>query len=64
MKKTVEFEIHKGGRVVVKPKGFSGPACQAATKDIERELGTVVEQEKTPEFFARSETTQSAQQGA
>ena len=46
---TVPFDHSKG--VTVETEGFSGPACQAATKAIEEALGTTSHDETTEEFM-------------
>jgi hypothetical protein len=51
--KTIKINVpldHSKG-VTVETEGFSGPACQAATKAIEEALGTTSHDETTEEFM-------------
>lgn len=42
----------------IRPSGWSGPACKAATADIEKDLGVEVDVKKEPEFYAQRKTQQ------
>lgn len=55
----LEFVIYPDGRVVEKVTGITGSNCAAVTAAIEAELGVVLSQQKTSEFFA-SEVNQVA----
>ena len=44
--------VKRDGTVVVQPTGYSGPACKAATKAIEAALGDVVDEQRSPEWYA------------
>jgi hypothetical protein len=48
---TLEFIIHPDGRVQEKVTGIVGQSCTVVTATIESELGNVVSQTKTAEFF-------------
>jgi hypothetical protein len=56
---TLEFVIYPDGRVIEKVTGIEGASCADVTAAIEAELGVVLSQEKTSEFFAQiqSDTT-------
>ena len=57
---TLEFIIYPDGRVQEKVTGIIGASCAEVTKAIETELGIVLTQETTSEYFAQthpSETT-------
>lgn len=50
---TLEFIIHPDGRVEEKVTGIQGFSCAEVTKKIEEQLGCVLSQEKTSEYFAQ-----------
>lgn len=56
---TLEFIIYPDGRVHEKVTGITGSSCAEVTAAIEAQLGRVVAQEPTSEYF-----TQSLQQSA
>ncbi len=49
---TLEFTIYPDGRVKEKVTGIVGASCQEVTAAIEAQLGQVVSQEKTADYFA------------
>jgi Protein of unknown function (DUF2997) len=49
---TLEFIIHPDGRVQEKVTGVVGQSCTIVTAAIESELGDVVSQTQTAEYFA------------
>jgi hypothetical protein len=51
---TLEFIIHPDGRVQEKVTGVVGQSCTVVTAAIESELGHVVSQEQTAEYFAQT----------
>jgi Protein of unknown function (DUF2997) len=53
---TLEFMIYPDGRVVEKVTGISGASCAEVTAAIEAQLGRVLTQEQTAEFFAARST--------
>jgi hypothetical protein len=58
---TLEFIIHPDGRVQEKVTGVVGQSCTVVTAAIESELGHVVSQEQTADYFTQSlELTASA----
>ena len=61
MKQRIESLVH-GGNVTIEAIGYSGPACESATREIEQALGVEVERTKKPEFYQR--TTKAATQNA
>jgi len=66
---TLEFVIHADGRVEEKVTGILGTQCAAVTAEIEAQLGRVVHQESTADYFAQEaqvnpETTLHAQSSA
>ena len=50
---TLEFVIYPDGRVMEKVTGIVGTSCAEVTAAIEAQLGLVLKQEKTSEFFAK-----------
>lgn len=56
---TLEFIIYPDGRVKEKVTGIVGTSCQEVTAAIEAQLGRVVSQEQTSEYYAQ-EVSQSA----
>lgn len=51
---TLEFIIYPDGRVQEKVTGIVGTSCEEVTAAIEAQLGRVVTQEKTSEYFAQT----------
>lgn len=49
---TLEFVIYPDGRVQETVTGIIGASCAEVTAAIESQLGTVIDQEQTSEFFA------------
>lgn len=56
---TLEFIIYPDGRVQEKVTGIVGSSCAEVTAAIEAQLGQVVSQELTSEYFAQP-TSQTA----
>jgi hypothetical protein len=56
---TLEFVIYPDGRVQEKVTGIVGKSCAEVTAQIEAQLGRVVTQEQTSEYY-----TQALQQTA
>lgn len=52
---TLEFVIRPNGRVEERVIGVSGEACTELTADIEAQLGCVVSQQQTSEFYQNSD---------
>ncbi|MGK7902821.1 MAG: DUF2997 domain-containing protein [Hormoscilla sp.] len=50
---TLEFVIYPDGRVLEKVTGIVGTSCAEVTAAIEAQLGKVLKQEQTSEFFAQ-----------
>jgi PIN domain nuclease of toxin-antitoxin system len=51
---TLEFVIFPDGRIQEKVTGISGASCAEVTAAIEAQLGRVVHQEQTAEYFAQA----------
>ena len=51
---TLEFIIYPDGRVQEKVTGIVGMSCAQVTAAIEAQLGIVLQQESTSEYFAQT----------
>jgi hypothetical protein len=51
---TLEFIIYPDGRVQEKVTGIVGASCEEVTAAIEAQLGRVITQERTSEYFAQT----------
>ncbi|GAB4530804.1 MAG: DUF2997 domain-containing protein [Pleurocapsa sp.] len=51
---TLEFIIYPDGRVKETVTGIVGASCQEVTAAIEAQLGVVVSQETTSDYYAQS----------
>ncbi len=56
---TLEFIIYPDGRVQEKVTGIVGASCESVTAAIEAQLGLVICQEPTSEFFAQKQVQES-----
>jgi hypothetical protein len=56
---TLEFIIYPDGRVKETVTGIVGSSCQEVTAAIEKQLGIVISQQQTAEYY-KQEVTQSA----
>lgn len=52
---TLEFVIYPDGRVQEKVTGIIGTSCAEVTAAIEAQLGRVISQEQTSEYFAQTQ---------
>ncbi len=50
-KHEITFTIDDDGSVQFEVHGVKGPQCLEITKEIEKELGEVIEQKKTSEYY-------------
>lgn len=57
MMETLEFIIYPDGRVQEKVTGIVGASCAEVTAAIEAQLGEVVSQKPTSEYFAQPVTS-------
>jgi Holliday junction resolvasome RuvABC endonuclease subunit len=51
---TLEFIIYPDGRVKETVTGIVGSSCQEVTAAIEKQLGVVVDQKQTADYYARN----------
>ena len=54
--RTLRFKIHQDGKVEETVEGFSGNACNSATKSIEDALGEVKVKNLTTEAFISNQS--------
>jgi len=59
---TLEFVIYPDGRVKETVTGIVGRSCQEVTAAIEAELGVVLSQQATAEFFAQTNSVEQSLQ--
>jgi Protein of unknown function (DUF2997) len=55
MMETLEFVIYPDGRVQEKVTGIVGSSCAEVTAAIEAQLGLVLQQQPTSEYFAQQQ---------
>jgi hypothetical protein len=55
MMETLEFVIYPDGRVQETVTGIMGASCSEVTAAIEAQLGLVLQQQPTSEFFAQQQ---------
>ena len=54
--RTLRFKIHQDGKVEETVEGFTGNACNSATKNLENALGEVKVKNKTTEAFISNQS--------
>ena len=54
----IDIVITQQGEVHLEVKGVKGTKCMDLTKDIEEELGIVIEQEKKSEYYQQENQTE------
>jgi signal recognition particle receptor subunit beta len=52
---TLEFIIYPDGRVKETVTGIVGSSCQEVTAAIEQQLGVVVDQKQTSDYYAQNQ---------
>ena len=52
---TLEFIIYPDGRVKETVTGIVGSSCQEVTAAIEQQLGVVIDQKQTADYYARQQ---------
>ena len=60
--KTIEIVVSPAGQVRVQTHGFTGSSCRGASQSLEQLLGTVTEEQLTPEYFISTAAQQHQQQ--
>lgn len=62
MSKTIQIIVDPKGGTKIETSGFTGSACQDATRALEQALGAVTGEQLTAEFYAASNDEQVAEQ--
>ena len=57
---TLEFIIYPDGRVKETVTGIVGSSCQEVTAAIEKQLGVVIDQKQTSDYYAREAQSTNA----
>lgn len=52
---TLEFIIYPDGRVKETVTGITGSSCQEVTAAIEEQLGVVIDQKQTSDYYAQNQ---------
>jgi hypothetical protein len=52
---TILIDIGPQGELTITVHGHPGPGCHALTRELERELGTTVHDERTREYYVRQQ---------
>jgi len=60
--KKITVVVGPTGETTVTTTGFQGKGCQDATKQLERAMGLVKSDKKTPEFYNQAGTSAQANQ--
>jgi len=60
MMETLEFVIYPDGRVQEKVTGIVGASCAEVTAAIEEQLGLVLRQQTTSDYFSQGQKSLSA----
>jgi len=58
--KQIKVVISPEGDITITPEGFKGEACKSATANLERALGSKVNDTDTAELYEREEQRQDA----
>ena len=56
---TLEFIIYPDGRVKETVTGIVGSSCQEVTAAIEQQLGVVIDQKQTSDYYAQNQAQSS-----
>lgn len=64
MNQIIEVTVSPSGETKIETRGFQGPGCQTATKDLESALGAKVSESLTGEFYEQASTNLSIEEGA
>jgi len=55
MSKTIQITVSPKGETKIETSGFSGSSCQDATRELEKALGVVADEQLTGEFYAETQ---------
>ncbi|HWA97695.1 MAG TPA: DUF2997 domain-containing protein [Pirellulales bacterium] len=56
MSQIIELTISPAGQTTIRTMGFTGAACQYASRFLEQALGVTTADQKTPEFYHQQGT--------
>lgn len=59
MSKTIQIIVSPQGETKIETSGFSGSSCQDATRELERALGAVTDEQMTGEYYTESNEQQN-----
>jgi hypothetical protein len=62
MNRSIEIVVSPMGETTLQTKGYEGAACLEASRFLERALGIVVQEQRTPEYYARAVEDQHVRQ--
>ena len=51
----IDISLSSKGEVNIKVQGIDGPGCLDLTKELEEELGVIINREKTSDFYKQEE---------
>ena len=54
MGEEIRVVIEKDGKLILKVSGKGGPQCLRVTQALEKEMGQVLDRQKTTEFYQRA----------
>lgn len=54
MSKTIQITVSPKGETKIETNGFTGSSCQDATRELERALGVVSDEQMTGEYYTDS----------
>lgn len=61
--KQIAIEFNEDGTVKIEAIGFTGQACEKFTAELEKELGTVTDRKKKPEYYQHNAQAQAKRIG-
>jgi hypothetical protein len=55
MGEEIRVVIEKDGKLILKVRGKGGPKCVTVTQALEEEMGTVLNRQRTNEFYQKAQ---------
>ena len=55
MGEEIRVVIEKDGKLTLKVSGKGGPQCLTVTQNLEEEMGEVLNRQRTPEFYQKTQ---------
>jgi hypothetical protein len=62
MARIIEITVSPTGETTVQTRGYAGADCLTASRFLEQALGSLVNEQKTSEFYAETPAQQHVQQ--